>query len=437
MPRADSTPSGMPLARQQPSVIATPWLIRLRWFSLAALVGAGLAADRAWHVSLPLLPLGLLVGAMAAANLVLTRLLRLPHPPREQIGTILVVDVLLLSGTLYFVGGPLNPLSIVSLVSITIAAIVLGHQWGIAVAVVANVAYALTFVYNRPLHFHDAEQPSHMLSVHLWGMWVAFATASALMAHFVGRVSEALAQRERELDAAHALAARSERMAALFSLGAGAAHELATPLSTIGTAAGELQRLVNVTSGSRRDGHHDESAVAAYVDTIRREVDRCAVVLDHLSGRAQSAGIGAGVEVELPALVDELRHRLGASQARRLTVELPDGLRPVSVPAEPLRQTLVALVQNGLDASRADQAVTMRIAFVPGLRVAVCDAGRGMTDEEAARASEPFFTTKAPGGGLGLGLFLARSFAEQMQGSLRWRSTIGRGTEVVLDLPHA
>ena len=65
----------------------------------------------------------------------------------------------------------------------------------------------------------------------------------------------------------------------------------------------------------------------------------------------------------------------------------------------------------------------------------VTDAGRGMAPEEAARAGEPFFTTKPPGSGLGLGLFLARAFADQMGGSLRWQSTVGKGTSVVLDLP--
>jgi two-component system sensor histidine kinase RegB len=67
--------------------------------------------------------------------------------------------------------------------------------------------------------------------------------------------------------------------------------------------------------------------------------------------------------------------------------------------------------------------------------VEVTDAGRGMAPEEAARAGEPFFTTKPPGSGLGLGLVLARAFADPMGGSLRWQATVGKGPSVVLDLP--
>lgn len=421
------------LARQQPSTIVTPWLVRLRWFSLAALVGAGLAAQRVWHVHLPLAPLFALLLAMAGTNIALAWQLRSPRLHRERIGAVLVVDVLLLTGTLYLAGGPLNPLSIVYLVSITIAAIALGYRSAIGLAAISNIAYALTFLYNRPLMFHDPSQTEHMLPLHLWGMWVAFATASGLMAHFVGRVTEALAQREHELVEVRTAAARSERLAALLSLGAGAAHELATPLSTIGTAAGELQRLVKAGDADRLDR---PEAVVTYVDIIRREVDRCSMVLDHLSGRAQPAAEGISA-IEVATLIDDVRHRLGESQARRLDVHLSEANRPLTVPAEPLRQTLVALLQNAFDASRPDQAVTLRIALTPGLRVAVCDQGRGMTEDEAARAGEPFFTTKGQDGGLGLGLFLARAFAEQMHGQIAWRSVAGSGTEVTLDLPSA
>jgi signal transduction histidine kinase len=67
--------------------------------------------------------------------------------------------------------------------------------------------------------------------------------------------------------------------------------------------------------------------------------------------------------------------------------------------------------------------------------VEVIDAGRGMAPDEAARAGEPFFTTKPTGSGLGLGLFLARAFADQMGGTLQWRSAVGQGTSVTLELP--
>ena len=69
--------------------------------------------------------------------------------------------------------------------------------------------------------------------------------------------------------------------------------------------------------------------------------------------------------------------------------------------------------------------------------IEVEDDGPGMDEPTRHRIFDPFFTTKGSGGGLGLGLFLARSFVEQMNGQISWRSVAGSGTEVTLDLPSA
>jgi two-component system sensor histidine kinase RegB len=347
-------------------------------------------------------------------------------PRRGVIGAALLLDVGLLTGILFLVGGPLNPFGIVYLVGITVAAVSLGFRWAMALGAVSNIAYGFTFFYHRPLEFIDPSGSSAVLTLHLSGMWVAFAAATALIAYFVGRVSEALVQRERELSEARASAAKSERLAALFALGAGAAHELATPLSTIRTAAGELERAM-----ARR---LDSTTDANYIAIIRDEVDRCTQVLDQLSGRA-SATSKAESRVPLTQLVEDLRYRLGESLARRLDVSASHDIQVLDVPAEPLRQALIALLRNAFDASRPDQRVTMRIEQSNGLQVEVIDRGRGMNEVEVARAGEPFFSTKAGGAGLGLGLFLVRAFADQMGGTMRLESTPGAGTSVILELP--
>jgi two-component system sensor histidine kinase RegB len=393
---------------------------------LFALVVAAVAGAELWRVRLPWLPFVTLLAAMAATNTALAFQLRLPMPRRGVIGGVLLLDAALLTGVLYLSGGPLNPFSIVYLVGITIGAIALGHRWAVVLAVVSSVAYGVVFVYNRPFEFTDPAFGSGLLSLHLYGMWVALVAAAALIAHFVSRIAEALERRERELTASRAAAARGERLAALFALGAGAAHELATPLSTIRTAAIELERTLREATTS--------PAAAHYLDVMRQEVERCTALLDGLSGRA-AATSARDTGVELSALMSDVRRRLGGTLSTRLDVTLPDDPRLINVPAEPLCQVLVALVRNAFDASAVDQRVAVSIEQQPTLRVEVTDRGRGMAAEEAARAGEPFFTTKPPGAGLGLGLFLARAFADQMGGSLRWQTAEGKGTSVILDVP--
>jgi two-component system sensor histidine kinase RegB len=74
-----------------------------------------------------------------------------------------------------------------------------------------------------------------------------------------------------------------------------------------------------------------------------------------------------------------------------------------------------------------------------GKRVAfeVEDHGHGMDEETLRRAGEPFFTTKAPGKGMGLGLFLVKLVAEKFGGSFKLHSRPGEGTRSVLELPDA
>ena len=88
----------------------------------------------------------------------------------------------------------------------------------------------------------------------------------------------------------------------------------------------------------------------------------------------------------LTRLVEDLRYRLGDSLAKRLDVSLPPSTQPIDVPAEPLRQALIALLRNAFDASDADQRVTMRVEQSDGVRVEVIDRGRGM-DRSRSRAS--------------------------------------------------
>jgi two-component system sensor histidine kinase RegB len=98
-------------------------------------------------------------------------------------------------------------------------------------------------------------------------------------------------------------------------------------------------------------------------------------------------------------------------------------------------QAVRSVVENALDAAK--ESVTITGGSTKGrVRIVVVDDGPGMTAEVLRHAREPFFTTKEPGRGMGLGLFLAESITSQLGGALTIDSSPGRGTKVTLELPE-
>jgi two-component system sensor histidine kinase RegB len=94
------------------------------------------------------------------------------------------------------------------------------------------------------------------------------------------------------------------------------------------------------------------------------------------------------------------------------------------------------LIHNGLDASGEAGRVRLESSLHEDqLQISVRDSGQGMSEEVLGRASDPFFTTKEPGRGIGLGLFLTRNVISQLGGQLEFRSSIGTGTEAIVMIP--
>jgi two-component system sensor histidine kinase RegB len=213
----------------------------------------------------------------------------------------------------------------------------------------------------------------------------------------------------------------------LTTLAAGAAHELSTPLATIATAARELQRALETRVGD--EAWTDDARL------IRSEVDRCQAILDQMSGRAGGSAADEPELVAIPQLLSDVRSRLTNDRASRLVVHAAPDLRPVLVPRTGLSQALLSLIANAFDATpTADTPVVVDVSTTnQTFRVAVSDDGPGLTSDALRRAGEPFYTTKEPGRGLGLGLFLARVFAERLGGSLKLESSAG--TTAILELP--
>jgi two-component system, sensor histidine kinase RegB len=407
------------------------WLITLRWAAIAGQVATIAGVQLFLDLELPALPLALIIIGEAVTNGLAHVWLQSPReiPDRVPFG-ILAIDVLALTGLLYFTGGAHNPFNFLYLVYIALAAVVLRPASTWALAVLSVVAFGGLFFRSVPLggeHAGHGAGAADMMALHLQGMWVAFTVGAAFIVYFVTRVKRALAERDLALSLAREAAVRTERLASLATLAAGAAHELATPLGTIAIVARELE--LDLADGP-------PSAVED-ARLIRSQVARCRTVLDQLAvdaGGVRGESRQEGLHVR--RLVKETLE--GLASPARVEATVPEHLEEHPLPGYPstLAQMLRAVIRNALDASDGESTVQLEVSESDGqLRIRVRDEGCGMSEETLARATEPFFTTKETGRGMGLGLFLTRTTLERLGGKLVLESRLGQGATVDLLLP--
>src|SRR5690606_37601580 len=135
-------------------------------------------------------------------------------------------------------------------------------------------------------------------------------------------------------------------------------------------------------------------------------------------------------------LVDEVLNGIRRRDHLSVDVSKDAALCKCKVPRQGLAQAIRGLVQNALDATESSGAVHIKVNVEGNtLKVEIRDDGTGIAAEVLARVGEPFFTTKSPGGGMGLGVFLARNVIERLDGTLALQSEAGKGTTACVTLP--
>ncbi len=398
-----------------PPDLTLRWLVRLRWWAVVAQAGVLSAAVLGLGIDLPVPALAAVVGALGLSNLALSRL---RGPPRLLVPATLLADLVALTVLLALTGGPTNPFTVLYIVHVALAAVVLSPAWTWGMAAAAVACFGVLFLLDPPDTelVHDPEA----MRGHLVGMWVGFAAAGVAIAGVVARLAADLRARDEELSRAREDGARAARLASLSTLAAGAAHEMGSPLTTIAVAAAELED----TAGPAL---RDDLAL------IRRETERCRAILARMSAEA---GVHPGetlTPVVMSDTLERVRARFGDDAGRIFADADPSAV--VHAPAAAVERALAGLVDNALRAAPAPVRVE---AVVRGAHVtlAVHDSGPGIPSDILGKIGEPFFTTRPPGQGMGLGVFLARRLAEELGGTFQLASAPGR-TTATLTLPRS
>lgn len=419
-------------------------VIALRWVAISGQLLTILVVQGLLGISLPLKPLYAVLGATALMNagLMFIRQLEPPYRPKLSsnlwehiLGLTMLFDLAALTALLDLTGGISNPFCLFYFVNIVLAAIVLPQPWVWSLTLFGVLCIGVLTTWSRPLSELDAAnalgpQLLTASSISRVGVYVAYATCSSVIVMFVTRIRGQLELREEHVRQLAQAQARNDRLDSLGTLAAGAAHELATPLSTIAVIAKELQQEVgNPTSGEQ---------TAEDIALIRSELDRCRTILNRMS---KDAGLVIGESIAAITVSELIRECSNGVDSRyaSLKLALEPGIesQTLRAPLEGLSQAIRAIVKNAIDATPYPQDVVLHAAMSDSkLFMKIEDHGVGIDPQTLSRIGEPFFTTKEPGKGMGLGVYLARNVVERLGGTIQYASTPGSGTVVSITIPR-
>jgi len=419
-------------------------LFILRVIAISGQIVAIAAVTYGLGMNLPLRWLALVILLLAAFNFLTWLRLKNPTPVTdlELLGQLLI-DIAALTALLYASGGSTNPFVSLFLLPLTIAAAILPSRATWFVTVVTISCYTLLLFYYVPLahnggELHLAMSMEHGMEghkhpgsggdfgLHVLGMWFNFLLSASLIAIFVVRMAGSIRERDRLLASAREAALRNERIIALGTLAAGAAHELGTPLSTMAIITHELQH-----------DYAKNDTLSEDLRLLRSQVDNCKSILSNLLNAAGQNRAGSLSLVQVDRYLDDLIDKWQIVRPGvALTIERggPQPVPKIAVEAT-LGQAIINLLNNAADAS--PHCVEINETWDGSrLFIEICDHGPGLGPEAMANAGKPFFTTKSPGEGIGIGLFLANATIERFGGTVRLTNRKGGGacTQIILPL---
>ncbi len=393
-------------------------ILRLRWLAALGQLAAIFIVAQGLEFDLPITPCLVIVSLSAMVNLALQVIFN-PMERMEPVyaAALLALNIVELAALLYFTGGLQNPFSFLFLAPVLISATALPVRFTIALGLTAVAcASALGFLY-LPLPW-DAEEPLVLPPIYLLGVWLSIVLAIVVTSLYAFQVTEESRKLSDALAATELVLAREQHLTQLDGLAAAAAHELGTPLSTIVLISRELERTLA--------GNGPE---AADIKTLREQAQRCRDILAKIT---QLSSTGAPFDrMKLSTLIEETvaPHRdFGVAIKVRIAVAATK--EPVGSRNPAILYGVGNILENAVDFAHSEVEVNAWWN-AETVEIVVSDDGPGFAPEIIKRIGEPYLSrrrntdeSQSEHGGLGLGVFIARTLLERTGAAVSFSNRI-------------
>ncbi len=428
------------------------WLFILRNLMILSEVILIVLSVYGLNIRLPEQQLWLVILSIGIVNIYTSIRLETEDPVTElEIFSQLVIDVFAITALLYLTGGASNPITWVFLLPLIITAIMLHQSYAWYMVILTTSMYTALMAYNVPLpsiephmpdpqrlysdtknlelmqHIH-AMNDSHYFNLHIFGMWFGFVFSAGLVAFFVVELAKTLKAQERNLAEARENALRDERVVALGTLAASAAHDMGTPLGTIAIVTHELEQ--DYPSHRFHDLHEK-------LLIMQQQVDRCKTALSVMSASAGEMRAESGSAMLLTDYIDEVitQWRIHKSTAKLNFFINPNVAMQAKILAElTLTHSIINILNNAAEASPADKGIEFHASWdVEHAIIRIRDFGSGLPPELIDFAGKQPVVSKKRG--LGVGLFLAYSTINRLGGKIKLFNNESGGASVEISLP--
>jgi two-component system sensor histidine kinase RegB len=401
---------------------------------------------------LPEQQLWLVILSIGSVNIYTSMRLQTDEPVTElEIFSQITIDVFSIAALLYLTGGASNPITWVFLLPVIITTIMLPQSYSWYMVILTTSMYTVLIAFNVPLpsiephmpdpamlhsdmaHYQMLQQAHTMsdksyFSLHLFGMWFGFVFSAGLVAFFVAELAKTLKNQERNLAEARENALRDERVVALGTLAASAAHDMGTPLGTIAIVAHELEQEYPI---HRFPDLHEKMLI------MQQQITRCKEALSVMSASAGELRAESGKVTLVTNYIDAVLNQWRVHQP---TAKLNFFINPcvateAKIIAErTLTHSIINILNNAVEASPAEQGIEFHASWdLDSLTIKIRDFGSGLPPEVAELAGKHPIASKKRG--LGVGLFLTYSTINRLGGKITISNVESGGACVEITLP--